>query len=231
MDEREITTNETKILTKKLVKMLKMNKLKTIMTLVVLIAIAVACFAVYTWFTAEKSTASGAVMAQRVIKDLQLNTLTYYYTDSIAITEPEEWKLFGLIDLDPGIRFLIVQYDGIIRLGIDMGVDAENLQISERGEDGTGKRILEIKLPEATEISHEQFRNEEITVFQGGEYTNKEVSRELLNESYGNRKASFSEKARSLGLYDEAMENAKSQIENLLMMVPAIAEDYVIKWS
>ncbi|MDR2898875.1 MAG: DUF4230 domain-containing protein [Clostridiales bacterium] len=208
-------------------------KVKIIIVIAVIIALVLGFLWFYNAVTAEESTITGTEQAKQVVSNMQLNTLTYYYTDSIFITEPEEWTLFGF-DLDPGIRYLAVSYDGIIRLGLDFGEGAQNVNIAEQGvvtEDGTEKRVLKITLPEVVEISHEQLRNNEVTILQDGKYTKSEVSREKLNEAYAKRKQYFSENAVTLGLYKEAEQSAKGQISQLLNMVPNIRDEYVIRFG
>jgi len=222
--------NKTK--TAKLSDLLSTTKtLRLFAALSALIALVMTAFSVYSSVTAEKSKTNGAMMVQKVIKGMKLNTITYQYTDSIFLSEPEEWKLFGLIDIAPGVRYLVVQYDGVINLGIDLGIDASNIRVSELGVDDSGKTILKIIFPEAVEISHEQFRNNEITVLQDGKYTKKEVSRAKLNEAYEKRKAYYSESARSLGLYEQARVSAMSQIDYFLNMIPDFRENYIIQWD
>jgi hypothetical protein len=211
----------------------KPSRVRVIVTFVLgIIALAVIVFSVVTLLKKKDNSVSPPLITE-VIKDLKLNTITYYYTDLIFLEEEEEWKIFGLIDLDPGVRYLGVQYNGIIRIGIDLGVDAQNLVIEEKTGVNleSGKRILEITLPNATEISHEQLRNEEKTVIQDGKFTKTEVSREMLNEVYEERKEHNSETARSLGLYEQAKESAIEQITSLLNLIPSIQENYIIEWK
>jgi len=210
----------------------KVNKLKFYAVLVIIIAAAAAAFSVYSYFTkVDKNQDGYATITEAIIIEFKLNTITYCYTDCIFIEEEEVWKLFGLIDIDPGIRYLGVQYDGIIRLGINLGLDAKGVKIDDKSFNEEGKTILKIKLPEVIEMSHEQFRNEEVTLFQFGRFTKKEVSRVLLNEAYGERKEFYSKKARELGLYEDAKESAQSQLENFLYLIPAIKNNCIIVWD
>jgi hypothetical protein len=196
------------------------------------IALTVIVFSVVTLLKKEDDSVPPPIPTE-VIKDLKLNTIAYYYTDLIYLEEEEVWKLFGLIDLDPGVRYLSVQYNGIIRLGIELGVDAQNLVIEEKTGVNleSGKKILEITLPNVTEISHEQFRNEEITLIQDGKFTKKEVSREMLDEAYEEQKKKNSENARDLGLYEQAKESAIEQITSFLYLIPSFQENYIIEWK
>jgi hypothetical protein len=206
------------------------NKIKLVIVAVAIFAII---FSVYNWFSKSKPVVNQPFWAQ-VMEEMKLNTITYTYTDAIILSEPEEWKLFNLIDIDPGVRFLAVQYNGIIRLGVDLKKDEDGnggIRLSKGGKDEADRDIVKMKLPEVIEISHEQFRNEEVTIFQEGKYTKSEVSRELLNQTYQERKAHFSIYAREIGLYAQAKESAQSQITDTLMGIPGFNDMYVIKWE
>jgi hypothetical protein len=207
------------------------GKFKSILfTAVVTVLIMISFLLIYNNFMKNGGAYGGTVFNTQVLTGLKLNTVTYTYTDSIFIREPEEWLLFGLVDIDPGVSFLAVQYNGQITLGIDAGVDGEKIEFIRLGKDATGKTVIKAKLPDVIELTHEQFRNEEITLIQDGIFTSHEVPREKLNDAYEARKGYFSDNARALGLYDQAKESAQSQIVNLFNSIPGFKDDYVVEW-
>ena len=66
----------------------------------------------------------GGITFEEILDIGQLSTLEYRYRDIIDITEEKQFKLFGL-NSDPREHLLIVQYEGIMKLGID----CEKIQI------------------------------------------------------------------------------------------------------
>jgi hypothetical protein len=202
-----------------------------LITAAVTVLIVVSFMLIYNNFMKRGGAYGGTAIAQKVLVGLELNTLTYTYTDSIFLKEPEEWLLFGLVDIDPGVSYLAVQYNGQIKLGIDAGTDGENIEFTRLGKDESGRTIIQVKLPDVIELSHEQFRNEEITIMQDGKFTSHEVPRAKLNEAYEARKGYFTANARTLGLYEQAKESAQSQIANLLNTIPGFQKDYLVEWK
>jgi len=166
-------------------------------------------------------------MSPQGIREIsQLVTLEYRYKDVIVIDEEQVFKLFGVWDIDPGESILIMQYDGIIKLGIDFG----KIKINERNVNEEGKTILEIQLPPVEIISSETPPNTFETIINRGIFTKQTIEYETFFKVATEQQ----ERYRSDVLGGEpgtmALENAKRQIQAFIEDISDAQEDYEIIW-
>ncbi|MDR2043663.1 MAG: DUF4230 domain-containing protein [Clostridium sp.] len=195
------------------------TKIRTIALAVALVAIA---------FTSYKLvTRSGSGMTLQSIRDIaQLATLEFRYRDVIAIIEKEEFKLFGLWDIDPGEHILIVQYDGVIKLGIDCKKILFNEYRAVKGE----KKKIEIKLPEVELLSSETPMNSFEILMNKGVYTDDTVDMGVFFKEAAKRQEQHVSDVLNGELGRTARENAKRQLQAILESFSEIRDDYELVW-
>lgn len=196
--------------------------------LIALLALALIVVAVFALFTQRQlsTRVSGGMTPQSIREIGQLATLEFRYTDVISIIEEAEFKLFGLWDIDPSEHILIVQYNGIIKLGID----CEKLQINELSAVEGGKRRIEIKLPETIMIASETPMNSFEIIVNKGVYTKTTVDMGVFFKEAAKRQKQFNADALNGELAKAARENAKNQLQALFDSVDEIRNTYEIVW-
>jgi len=200
------------------------STLKTILfTLLVTLTIVLGGIAAYRYLTINEIP--GGIIAQQIIEKFEITSIQWDYTDVIVIKEEQEWKLFGLIDIDPGEMILVAQYDGRMKLGID----AKELIIKEKINGLDEKKTLMLTLPPVKILSHEKIGPVNF-IFQYGKFTREKVSAERFDADFEKRKAVNEKRAESLDLTKMAAESAKKQIQTLLMSIPDLEKNYVIEW-
>ena len=173
------------------------------------------------------TTVSGGLMPERIKEISELATIEYRYKDVISIIEEEEFKLFGLWDIDPGEHILIVQYGGIIKLGIDFG----KLQIHEYATSADGKTRFRIKLPDTIIISSETPLNSFEIIVNKGIYTQTTVDMGVFFEEAGKRQEKLNQDILDGEIAAAARENAKRQIQAFLESVADTSEGFEIIWT
>ena len=157
----------------------------------------------------------------------QLATIEYRYKDVIAISEEKEFLLFGLWDIDPGEHILIVQYDGIIKLGID----CEKIQFTEyehKSEDGRTR--IDIQMPAVELISSEIPMDSFEVIVNRGIFTTTRVDVTVCFEEAAKRQEKYNAEALSGELAQAARDNAKKQLQALFDSFSEIKENYEIVW-
>ena len=203
-----------------------LNKIKNYKRIAIIFAIALVIVGVL--FTHSKLTTgvSGGMTPQSIREISQLATVEFRYRDVISIIEEEEFKLFGLWDIDPGEHILIVQYDGIIKLGID----CSKILFNEYAVGEDGKKRIEIKLPNAVLISSETPMNSFNVVVNKGVFTNKTVDLGVFYTEAGKRQEQHDREALNGEIAKTARDNAKKQLQAILASFSEIKENYNIVW-
>jgi len=213
-------------MSKKEVSIIPVKAKRIILLVVAAIIVAGIIYGALFLFTRSKNniTKAGGMTPQMIREVGQLVSLEFGYKDVIVIDEPEEFLLFGLWDVDPGEHILIVQYNGIIKLGID----CENLLINVRNPVIEGeKKIIEITLPEIIVIAHETSDFE--TVFDKGIFTKKSVSYSTYFDVFNERRQQYTDES-LIALNAQALRSAKAQLEKIVLFSPEIRDNYVIEW-
>ncbi|MDR1764526.1 MAG: DUF4230 domain-containing protein [Lachnospiraceae bacterium] len=177
--------------------------------------------------TGTKRTVGGGMTFQTIREVSQLATLEYRYRDVIIIAEEEEYKLFGIWDIDPGEHLLIVAYDGIIKLGVDCG----QILFNEYAPDGNGKRKLEILLPPTIILSSETPMDSFVVMENRGVYTRATVDYRVFFEEAAKRQKGYGEDVLSGEPGQTARENAKLQLKAMLESLDAVRENYEIVFA
>ena len=153
-------------------------------------------------------------------------TIEFRYRDVITIIEEEEFMLFGLWDIDPGEHILIVQYDGIIKLGID----CSKILFNEYAEKIDGKTKIEIKLPDAILISSETPQNAFEILVDRGVYTKSTVDLGVFFKEASKRQEQFNSDELNGEMAETARDNAKKQLQAMLESFSEIRDNYDIIW-
>ncbi|MDR1800596.1 MAG: DUF4230 domain-containing protein [Lachnospiraceae bacterium] len=204
------------------------GKFQITLVLVLLILVVAIVFAGIFFTHSKTTTEIGGGMTPQSIKEIsQLATLEYRYKDLISITQEEEFKLFGLWDIDPGKYILVIQYDGIIKLGIDCG-DIEFTEYPPEIEGGKTK--VEIKLPQAIIISSETPMDSFEVLVDTGVFTKKSVDYSVYFEEAARRQEQYNTDILKDEMATTARENAKTQLKTILGSVSEINENYELVW-
>jgi hypothetical protein len=186
---------------------------------------------VYHWIVNPRQPDPDPIVSvQQIIEIFEISSLKWNYSDVIVIDEEQEWKLFGLIDIDPGETILVIQYDGRMKLGIDGGINGKELVDTLKVvTNADGEKEIQLTLPPVQILSHEKVGPAE-TIFKYGKFTTREISAEQYDKMFELHKEEMVELAHENDLFEQAAESAKKQIENLLMSIPEIKNNYVIEW-
>ena len=181
---------------------------------VVLVAVCVAIGVAVGFFVRPKdsvSVGSGrttidlTVLKETMEKNNELSTAKYLYTDSIAVYDQNTLEKFGYPDITMPLTgsTYILQFDGEVKAGYDLN----NANV-ETKDDNT----IILTLPAPQVLSHET-KNVRL-VFEEQNITNPLHAGEESNWIEG-KKGEMEERAISLGLFDEAQQNAKVTFQSL----------------
>lgn len=156
-----------------------------------------------------KTTYSINVIEEQISKISELTTLKYSYRNADAVNE-ENAKILG-IDIPFTDKNMVVAYNGIIKFGTDLS--KANVELVD-GEE----IVINVSIEPCKIVSHEI--DEE-----SWEYLNKTsyIFNPLKPEDADNlrktAKKAIEKKIEEKGIYDEANENAKEEIEKLLTLL------------
>lgn len=191
---------------------MKLHGLRNVM-LGVLIGLAVAgvAFVVYQKTQAAPAHPEGrtdidlTVLEESMEENNELSTAQYLYTDSVSVTDQNTLGIIGRDDI--ALPFTdatyILQFDGTIKAGYDLsGAD-----VSREGED-----TVVVTLPPAKVLSHET--GDVQVVYEQQNILNPLHLGEESSWIEG-QKQTMEERAVSLGLYDDAQQNARVTFESL----------------
>ena len=138
-------------------------------------------------------------------ENYELSTANYIYTSSITVADQNTLEVFGFGDIDvPFTKALyIVEFDGEIKAGFD-------LRDADVSPDGDSRVVVTLPQPEV--LSHETGDVELV-------YEQQNIANPLHagEESswIEDQKAAMVKRAESLGLYDEARQNAEVVFKSL----------------
>lgn len=187
---------------------------------VVLLVVLVAGISFFVGMMRERHSSGTEIttdlIANRITSVKKLITTEYHYTNMGSMENQNEfygWKV-------PFTRkSFILSYDGVIYAGVD--IDRSDIEVE-------GKEIV-IDLPEAEVLSHE-IKEESVTVFdeQTSVFNPIEIGDYISFSS--DQKKVMEDKAIAGGLLNQAEENTREAIEEVLMMNPEIAKEYTIKF-
>ena len=193
-----------------------------VLVAVVIIVLAVSATIITLSFTGlfnksgitEVREQGNALRAEEVIKSFKISTLTYRYTNLIY---EKDVKTIGGVELPFTDSYLGVQYDGVIEIGIN----GNEIEVSQTDD------TITIKLPEAKILSHTQVNGSTEVLFDKSSVFNRNEVGEYI-ELFESRKLAMEERVEEMGLFKEARENAKEQIQNLLYAFPGVKDTYTI---
>jgi len=163
-----------------------------------------------------------------VVESFKIVSLELYYNDIIDNKTKKGRKLFGLIPglLEDAEKRLIVQTSGKVFMGID--VKNHPIRVAEKS-DGSQK-VLELTIPKAEIISHEQYKPS--VLIDDADHTENYTSEEFVNLQ-DEAKLSVNEKIDN-GEFDNiiarAQESAKAQLESFLNSIPDIRDNYRLEF-
>lgn len=202
------------------------KKIKSSIIIVAVIIVAAVVLGVFLRYKGVRIVIGGGMTPQSIREISELATLEYRYRDVIAITEEEEFKLFGIWDIDPGEHILIVQYDGIMKLGID----CSEIDFLEHDPVEGEKTKIEIKLPKTKLLSSETPMDSFEVLVDRGVYTKTRVEAQAYFEEAAIRQAQYNTDVLSGELAVTARENAKAQLEAIMNSFSEIRDNYEIIW-
>ena len=200
-----------------------MKAIKGLFAAVVCVAIgvAVAGFVLphmpFTGVAKGRTSIDITVLKESMERNNELSTAKYLYTDSIAITDQNTLDKFGLPDIVmpfTGATY-VLQFDGVVKAGYDL---------DEASVDTEGDDTIVLTLPAPKVLSHETDNVK--LVYEEQNIMNPLHAGEESSWMLG-KKDDMEERAKSLGLYDEAQQNAKVTFQSLFE--PAIPEGATLK--
>ena len=189
-----------------------MGILKRVGVGIVFIVIGALAVIGFQWW--QRSNSSGStgrteidlnVLKESMEENYELSTANYIYTSSITVTDQNTLEVFGFEDIDvPFTEALyIVEFDGEIKAGFDL----RNADVSPDSDN-----LVVVTLPQPEVLSHETGDVELV-------YEKQNIANPLHagEESswIEDQKAAMVKRAESLGLYDEARQNAEVVFKSL----------------
>jgi len=145
----------------------------------------------------------------------ELATVEYLYTDVAHYTSSE---LFGL-DMPFEVKSFIIRWDGSIKAGVDITAVTVRL-------DALKKEII-VSLPPAEILSHETDPDSYETLDENNNTFNP-ISIEDMRTVDAEGQAAIEQRAIDNGLLENAMENAKSVIRQLITANPTAKDSYTV---
>ena len=174
------------------------------------------------FFRVEEKTEINATTIEESIRAIsELVTLSYNYTDVGSFSDQKVVTLFGAEFNAPfGKKSFVITYEGEMKIGIDMG------QVSIDVEDGA----IVVGMPPAKIMSH-VVMEDSVQLYDEKSGLFNQISVTDYTEFMAERKPAMEEKAASSGLLDQARDNARAQIEALLLSVPGVQDEYRIRFA
>lgn len=144
------------------------------------------------------------VLEESMEKNSELSTAKYLYTSSVSVTDQNTAEVFGTeVTLPFTDATYIFEFDGTVKAGYNL---QDVRPFVENGD------TVVIELPPAEILSHE---TSDVTCV----YEQQNIANPLKageeSQWIESQKAAMVERAESLGLYDEARQNAKVTFESL----------------
>lgn len=148
------------------------------------------------------------VLEESMEKNNELSTAQYLYTSSVSVTDQNTAEVFGTEVVLPFTdATYIFEFDGTIKAGYDLQGVKPHLE---------GDDTVVIELPPAEILSHET--GDVTCVYEQQNIANPLKAGEE-SQWIEAQKAAMVERAESLGLYDEAEQNARVTFESLFSEV------------
>lgn len=145
----------------------------------------------------------------------ELATVEYLYTDVAHYTSSE---LFGM-DMPFEVKSFIIRWDGVIKAGVDITKVTVRL-------DALKKEII-VSLPPASILSHETDSDSYETLDENNNTFNP-ISIDDMRMVDAEGRAAIEARAVGNGLLEDAMENAKSVIRQLITANPTAKDSYSV---
>jgi hypothetical protein len=163
-----------------------------------------------------------SVILNEIVETFEISTLDYYYSAIISEENTTERK-FWFIELDPAVQQYAVQFEGIVKFGVN-GKEVK-LYPQYNGEN----KILNVTIPKAYLISHDAPLNDTAEVkFDFAKHTER-ANIGQYTELFNEKKKEMENKLIEQGLLEQAQQSAKKQIELLLNSIPEIQDNYTLK--
>ena len=144
------------------------------------------------------------VLEESMEKNSELSTAKYLYTSSVSVTDQNTVEVFGTeVTLPFTDATYIFEFDGTIKAGYNL----QDVRPFVENDD-----TVVIELPPAEILSHET--SDVSCVYEQQNIANPLKAGEE-SQWIESQKAAMVERAESLGLYDEAQQNAKVTFESL----------------
>lgn len=183
-----------------------MKKIKKIIIIILLIGLAL--FAAF--FYGKKQMRSemepeitSSLIYNKLVSAKELTTLKYHYTN---MGHFENQNTFYGYKVPFTSKEFIVSYEGIINAGIDLN----KMKVD------VGDKSIEVRIPAAEILSHEIYEDS-LKVYDERESIFNRIDIEDYNDFSKDQKSEIEKKAIKKGLLNEADEESKRAIEEILM--------------
>ena len=164
----------------------------------------------------EETIISSETVESSIKEAKELTTLKYHYKNIASFENSQEFQGFKLPFTTK--RFLYT-YAGVIHAGVDL----DKVKVDVNNED----KIVSVTLPKSKILSHDIDENSVMFYDEKNSIFNP-----LELEDYSNfrkeEEAKVEKEAIDKGLLDEAYEQSKKAVEDILNINPEIAEHYTI---
>lgn len=206
-------------------KRLKSKIVQAIILLLLILLIACGCFIGGVIFqnNQPQEEAIPTINSIQVVNDIQsigeLATIKYIYTDMGKFENTQQFKGY---DIPLTTKSFILSWNGTIKAGVDTKEITINVN-----EDN--KTIL-VHIPKATILSHETDENS-VEIFDENNNIFNPITLEDYNSFFAESKLEMEQRALDNGLLDEAIENAKNVISQILTSDENIKNLYTINFE
>lgn len=157
---------------------------------------------------------TSADLSQQLQNINELSTVKYIYTNMGQFQQSNDF--YG-VTIPFTTKKFIVSYDGIIRAGVDISKTTINIDETD----------IKIIVPAAQIMSHEIDENS-LQIFDESKNIFNPISIEDYNQFQIDQKGAIEKKAVDSGLLNDAAENAKIAIENLLSPIAKQEEKMIV---
>lgn len=206
-------------------KTLKSKIVQAIILLLLILLIACGCFIGGVIFQNNQSQEEviPTINSIQVVNDIQsigeLATIKYIYTDMGKFENSQQFKGY---DIPLTTKSFILSWNGTIKAGVD--TKEITININENN-----KTIL-VHIPKAKILSHETDENS-VEIFDENNNIFNPITLEDYNSFFAESKLEMEQRALDNGLLDEAIENAKNVISQILTSDENIKNLYTINFE
>jgi hypothetical protein len=146
-----------------------------------------------------------SVLKESMESNNELSTEKYLYTDSVSVTDQNTLGIIGRDDIVLPFTdaTYVLQFDGVIKAGYDLN----DANVYLEGDD-----TVVVELPAAKVLSHE---TGDVEVIYEQENIMNPLHAGQESSWIDGQKSAMEARAESLGLYDDANENAKATFESM----------------